>query len=40
MTAEMSPTLPVTVHLLGTGGPRVDPQRAGPATLGRTALID
>lgn len=33
MTAEMSPTLPVTVHLLGTGGPRVDPQRAGPATL-------
>ncbi|MBK7061560.1 MAG: MBL fold metallo-hydrolase [Rubrivivax sp.] len=29
----MSPTLPVTVHLLGTGGPRVDPQRAGPATL-------
>lgn len=33
MTAEMSTTLPVTVHLLGTGGPRVDPQRAGPATL-------
>jgi ribonuclease Z len=24
---------PVTVRLLGTGGPRVDPRRAGPATL-------
>lgn len=25
--------LPVSVHLLGTGGPRPDPRRAGPATL-------
>lgn len=25
--------LPVTLRLLGTGGPRVDPRRAGPATL-------
>lgn len=25
--------LPITVRTLGTGGPRVDPQRAGPATL-------
>ena len=25
--------LPVTLRLLGTGGPRPDPQRAGPATL-------
>lgn len=24
---------PITVRLLGTGGPRVDPRRAGPATL-------
>ncbi len=29
----MSTSLPVTVRTLGTGGPRVDPQRAGPATL-------
>ncbi len=26
-------TLPVRVRLLGTGGPRPDPERAGPATL-------
>lgn len=29
----MSTALPITVRTLGTGGPRVDPQRAGPATL-------
>ena len=24
---------PIVVRTLGTGGPRIDPQRAGPATL-------
>ena len=33
MNTPLPTPLPITVRTLGTGGPRVDPQRAGPATL-------